>query len=79
MISMQGTHRVRRTDLLVAIRERLHDSFGIDHLTIQMESLDREAEAVYVCETGTQCFEPARVSSPHGVSSPHVSKGSPRH
>jgi cobalt-zinc-cadmium efflux system protein len=29
----------------------LHERFGIDHLTIQMETLDLEAEAVYVCET----------------------------
>ena len=50
---------VGHSDLLVAIRTRLHDGFGIDHLTIQMETLDREAEAVYVCETGTKCFEPA--------------------
>jgi len=24
-----------------------------------METLDLEAEAVYVCETGTKCFEPS--------------------
>jgi cobalt-zinc-cadmium efflux system protein len=50
---------VAHSDLLVRVRERLHDSFGIDHLTIQMETQDREAEAVYVCETGTKCFEPS--------------------
>lgn len=50
---------VRHSDLLGVVRERLHDGFGIDHLTIQMETLDRETEAVYVCETGTKCFEPA--------------------
>ena len=50
---------VLHSDLLVAVRDKLHDRFGIDHLTIQMETLDREAEAVYVCETGTKCFEPA--------------------
>jgi len=47
------------SELLVSIRQKLHDRFGIDHLTIQMETLDLEAEAVYVCETGTKCFEPA--------------------
>lgn len=51
---------VAHSELLVRVRQRLHDEFGIDHLTIQMETLDREAEAVYVCETGTQCFEPTR-------------------
>lgn len=66
---------VKHSDLLVEVRERLHERFGIDHLTIQMETIDREAEAVYVCETGTKCFEPARVGSSHSVSTPHVSKG----
>jgi len=53
---------VGHSDLLVAVRTRLHDTFGIDHLTIQMESLDREAEAVYICETGTKCFEPSKTN-----------------
>ncbi len=51
---------VAHSELLVKVRERLHDNFGIDHLTIQMETSDREAEAIYVCETGTRCFEPAK-------------------
>jgi cobalt-zinc-cadmium efflux system protein len=49
---------IAHSDLLAAVRKRLHEGFGIDHLTIQMETLDREAEAVYVCSTGTKCFEP---------------------
>lgn len=61
-LSAHITHgdSVSHSDLLTAVRSRLHDKFGIDHLTIQMETLDNEAEAVYVCETGTKCFEPAR-------------------
>ncbi len=51
---------VVHSELLVRVRTRLHDTYGIDHLTIQMETLDREAEAVYVCETGTRCFEPSQ-------------------
>lgn len=51
---------VSHSDLLAVVRGKLHDRFGIDHLTIQMETLDLEAEAVYVCETGTKCFEPSR-------------------
>lgn len=51
---------VSHSELLAAVRDRLHDEFGIDHLTIQMETLSRETEAVYVCETGTRCFEPAK-------------------
>lgn len=49
---------VVHSDLLVRVREKLHDRFGLDHLTIQMETMDLEAEAVYICETGTRCFEP---------------------
>jgi cobalt-zinc-cadmium efflux system protein len=49
---------VQHSELLAAVRQKLHDRFGIDHLTIQMETLQLEAEAVYVCETGTKCFVP---------------------
>ncbi len=45
------------SDLLVKVRKRLHEQFGIDHLTIQMETVDLRAEAVYVCETGSKCFK----------------------
>lgn len=60
-LSAHITHddSVSHSDLLAVVRGKLHDGFGIDHLTIQMETLDREAEAVYVCETGTKCFEPS--------------------
>ena len=58
---------VSHSELLAVVRNKLHDEFGIDHLTIQMETLDLEAEAVYVCETGTKCFEPTqRASARHG-------------
>jgi len=53
---------VVHSELLVNVREKLHERFGLDHLTIQMETMDREAEAVYVCETGTKCFEPSKQS-----------------
>jgi len=53
---------VVHSELLVQVRDRLHADFGIDHLTIQMETVDHEAEAIYVCETGTKCFEPAKQS-----------------
>lgn len=61
-LSAHITHfnSVGHSELLVRVRERLHTEFGIDHLTIQMETMDREAEAIYVCETGTKCFEPAK-------------------
>lgn len=50
---------VEHSDLLAIVRAKLHDEFEIDHLTIQMETAGKEAEAVYVCESGTNCFEPA--------------------
>ena len=53
---------VVHSELLVKVREKLHERFGLDHLTIQMETMDLEAEAVYVCETGTKCFEPSKQS-----------------
>lgn len=46
--------------LLKVVRDRLHERFGIEHLTIQMESADRDQEITYVCETGGKCFETAR-------------------
>lgn len=50
---------VGHSDLLAVVRDKLHEAFGIDHLTIQMETMNHETEAVYICETGTKCFEPA--------------------
>lgn len=51
---------IAHSELLISVRERLNTRFGIEHLTIQMETIDRKAEALYVCETGTKCFEPAK-------------------
>lgn len=50
---------VAQPELLKTLRSRLHDSFGIDHLTIQMETGAFDKEAVHFCETGTRCFESA--------------------
>jgi cobalt-zinc-cadmium efflux system protein len=50
---------VDHAKLLSSIRESIHDKFEIDHMTIQMEKLNKETEAIYVCETGTKCFKPA--------------------
>jgi cobalt-zinc-cadmium efflux system protein len=64
-LSAHITHSktIEHSDLLAAVREKLHNQFGIDHLTIQMETLERETEAVYICDTGTNCFEPAKRTS----------------
>lgn len=48
---------VSQAELLKKLRQRLHDDFGIDHLTIQMETPDFEDENVHFCQTGAQCFE----------------------
>lgn len=48
---------IAQHELLKLLRKRLHDEFGIDHLTIQMETPEFEDEDVHFCHTGTQCFE----------------------
>jgi cobalt-zinc-cadmium efflux system protein len=60
---------VAHSELLTTVRAKLHDHFGIDHLTIQMESLNLDTEAIYVCETGTKCFEPTNKSKALGSAS----------
>jgi cobalt-zinc-cadmium efflux system protein len=47
---------VSQANLLKKIRARLHDEFGIDHLTIQMETLEEEA-ASHECFSGANCFD----------------------
>ena len=44
-------------ELLRNLRQRLHAEFGIDHLTIQMETAEFEDEELHFCHTGTGCFE----------------------
>lgn len=61
-VHISHTESVVHSELLNRVRERLHQAFGIDHLTIQMECNARESEAVYICETDSRCFEPARQS-----------------
>ncbi|MBC7909582.1 MAG: cation transporter [Pyrinomonadaceae bacterium] len=42
--------------LLKELRAKLLDRFGVDHLTIQMETADFEDEAFHFCHSGTACF-----------------------
>jgi len=49
---------VTHSDLLNGIRQKLHERFGLEHLTIEIESHELETEALYVCDMGTRCFEP---------------------
>ncbi len=43
--------------LLQAVRARLHDEFGIDHLTIQMETLENQEPETHPCFSGANCFD----------------------
>lgn len=49
---------VSQHELLRELRAKLHDRFGVDHLTIQMETGDFEDETFHFCYAGTACFNP---------------------
>lgn len=51
---------VSQPDLLKELRTKLHDRFGVDHLTIQMETPDFEDETFHFCHAGTACFRSQR-------------------
>ena len=43
--------------LLDSIKSRLHDKFGIDHLTIQLETLGNAELNTHQCFSGANCFD----------------------
>ena len=47
---------ISQPDLLRELRTKLHDRFGVDHLTIQMETPDFEDGTFHFCHAGTACF-----------------------
>jgi cobalt-zinc-cadmium efflux system protein len=47
---------ISQPELLKELRAKLHERFGVDHLTIQMETSDFEDEPFHFCHTGTACF-----------------------
>jgi cobalt-zinc-cadmium efflux system protein len=51
-------HGVAPRELLIELRAKLHERFGVDHLTIQMETSDFEDETYHFCHAGTACFNP---------------------
>ena len=59
-LSVHVVHRntISQARLLRKIREKLHDDFGIDHLTIQLETPEEEAANSHNCFSGANCFEP---------------------
>ena len=58
-LSVHIIHRetVSQKELLRTVRQRLHDEFGIDHLTIQLETLEEERQAAHPCFSGANCFD----------------------
>ena len=48
---------VSSPELLKTLRRKLHDEFGIDHLTIQMETLGEEEASGHPCFSGANCFD----------------------
>ena len=51
---------ISQAELLKELRAKLHDRFGVDHLTIQMETPDFEDETFHFCHAATACFRSAR-------------------
>jgi cobalt-zinc-cadmium efflux system protein len=49
-------HTVMQPELLKVLRVKLHERFGLDHLTLQMETEDFEDETFHFCHAGTACF-----------------------
>jgi cobalt-zinc-cadmium efflux system protein len=49
-------HTVVQPELLKVLRVKLHERFGLDHLTLQMETEDFEDETFHFCHAGTACF-----------------------
>ena len=46
--------------LLKELRTKLHDRFGLDHLTIQMEMPENEDDTFHFCQAGAACFRSER-------------------
>jgi len=46
--------------LLQELRTKLHSLFGVDHLTIQMETREFEDDTFHFCHAGTACFRSER-------------------
>ncbi len=53
-------YAISQPELLKELRTKLYDRFGVDHLTIQMETPDFEDETFHFCHAGTACFNPEK-------------------
>jgi cobalt-zinc-cadmium efflux system protein len=48
---------IAQSELLQIVRKKLHDEYGIDHLTIQMETFGEEQTEAHPCFSGANCFD----------------------
>jgi len=53
-------YSISQPNLLKELRTKLYERFGVDHLTIQMETNDFEDEVFHFCQAGTACFRSER-------------------
>ena len=51
---------ISQAELLKELRAKLSENFGVDHLTIQMETPDFEDETFHFCHSATACFRSVR-------------------
>ena len=51
---------ISQAGLLKELRTKLHDRFGVDHLTLQMETPDFEDDTFHFCHADTACFRSER-------------------
>jgi cobalt-zinc-cadmium efflux system protein len=51
---------ISQAEILKELRTKLSDRFGVDHLTIQLETPDFEDETFHFCHAGTACFRSTR-------------------
>ncbi|HLM54841.1 MAG TPA: cation diffusion facilitator family transporter [Pyrinomonadaceae bacterium] len=51
---------VSQPELLKSLRAKLHEQFGVGHLTIQMETTEFEDEEFHFCTSGTACFRSSK-------------------
>jgi cobalt-zinc-cadmium efflux system protein len=61
-LSAHVTHveKISQRELLRELRTKLHDRFGVDHLTIQMETPDDKDDTFHFCHAETACFRSVR-------------------
>ena len=60
---IHGEH-ISQSELLRELRSKLHRHFGLEHLTIQMETIEFEDEAFHFCHSGTACFRSEQTEGP---------------